>query len=834
MKKITKLIIFLCSITIFSQVKIGGVVVDQQNETIPFTNVVFVGSTVGTVSDENGKFYLESDESYSEIEISFIGYKTKKINVKSRDFNLKIVLEEEDNQLDEVIVYSGKVKKKGNPAIAILKKVWKKKRKNGVYLFDQYQYEKYEKVEFDMNNIDSAMMKKKIFKGLEFIFKSIDTSNVTGKSYLPIFINESIYNTYGNNQTKKVREDLKANKNSGFDSNQNIISFIKDLYVEYNIYDNYIKIFDKSFVSPISRTGPLTYNYVLTDSAFIDNKWCYNIVYYPRRKNELTFKGDFWVNDSTFAVKEINMQANKSANINWVKDIYIEQNFDVLNDSVFLLKRDYIMSDFSIGKKEKSKGVYGKRTTMYKDYTFNVDKGNEFYKKEADVYAEEIYTKTTDYWSENRQEKLNKNEKGVYKMLDTLSTVPKFKKMYNLVSILGSGYVEFNNFDFGPIFSTFGKNDVEGLRLRVGGRTFFGSNDLWRLQAYTAYGFKDNQFKYGVSGKWMFNKKKRIIFGVGNRRDIEQIGVSLTTTNDILGRSFASSSFFASGDNSKLTSINLSNTFLSVEPKKNLTFRLGASYRTLKSASTTFNLDYIDESGTIQSSIKQSEVDFSVKYTPNRKTIGYGVERTEVNTDYATIFVNYSKGLKGVFNSDFDYQKLQLYYRQPLLIGGFGRTFATFEAGKTFGEVPLGLLNVVPGNQSYFIIDNTYSLLDYYEFTTDAYVSLHIEHNFNGRFFSRVPFLRKLNLREIVGFKAVTGSISNENIALNTPAFLALPLASLDPNTIAPTAKPYIEYSAGVGNIFKVFRLDFMWRGTYRNTPNANNFGIKGSFGFYF
>ncbi len=834
MKKIFLALTLFCSITAFTQVKIGGVVVDEQNETIPFANVVFVNSTIGTVSSENGKFYLESDKDFNEIEVSFIGYETKRLTIKSRDLDLRIVLKEATSQLDEVVIYSGKTKKKGNPAIAILKKVWAKKHKNGTHLFDQYEYEKYEKVEFDMNNIDSAMMKRKIFKGMEFIFKKIDTSRITGKAYLPIFINESVHKTYGNNKTQKKREDLIANKNSGFENNQTLIAFIKDLYVDYDIYNNYIKIFDKSFVSPLSKTGVSTYNYVLTDSAYIDNKWCYNILYYPRRKSELTFKGDFWVNDSTFAVKEINLQANKSANINWVKDIYIEQNFDVLNDSVFLLKRDYILSDFSFGKKDKAKGVYGKRTTMYKNYEFDDDKGEEFYKKEIDIYAKEIYAKADDYWSENRQEKLNKNELGIYKMLDTLSTVPKFKKIYSLVSILGSGYIEMNNFDFGPIFSTVGTNDIEGLRLRVGGRTYFSSNDLWRIQGYTAYGFKDHQFKYGVSGKWLVNKKNRIILGLGNRRDIEQIGVSLTTTNDILGRSFASSSFFSSGDNSRLTSINLTNAFVSIEPKKNLIVKVGASYRTLKTASPTFNLDYFDENGTIQSDIAQAEADISLRYTPKLKTIGYGVERGQADTRHPTFFLNYSKGFKDVFNSDFDYQKIQFYYRQPILIGGFGRTFTTFEVGKTFGEVPLGLLNVIPGNQSYFSIENTYSLLDYYEFTTDAYASLHIEHNFNGRFLSRIPLLRKLNLREIVGFKAVTGSISDKNVAMSAPAFLALPLASLDPNVIAPKNKPYIEYSAGIGNIFKVFRVDFIWRGTYRDVPNANNFGIKGSFGFYF
>lgn len=826
-KNVVLNILFLLIFSVsFSQVKISGTVKDEQNNSIPFANILFVGSNTGTVSDENGTFYLESDTNYSEIEVSFLGFDTKIIPIKSRNFNVVITLKEAASQLNEVFIYSGKVKKKGNPAIAILKKVWEKKRQNGIYLFDQYQYEKYEKLEFDINNVDSTLIESKLFNNIEFIFEGIDTSRVTGKAFLPIFINESVYKTYGDNTKNKVREDIEANKNSGFSSNQNVIAFIKDLYVEYDIYSNYIKIFDKSFVSPVSRAGVSSYNYVLTDSAYIDNKWCYNILYYPRRKSELTFKGDFWVNDTTFAVKEINMQATKSANINWIKDIYIEQEFNVLNDSIFLLKKDYMMSDFSLKKKDKAKGIYGKRTTMYKDYVFDEQKTDKFYSVKIDAYNEEIYNKGADFWNKSRQEKLSENELGIYKMIDTLKTVPKFKRMYDLMSILGSGYIELNNFDFGPIFSSIGTNDVEGIRLRVGGRTYFGPNDKWRLQTYLAYGFRDNQFKYGAQGKWMLNPKSRFIIGGGNRRDVEQIGVSLTTTNDILGRSFASSAFFSSGDNSKLTSINLSNLYLSIEPKKNLEFRVGASYRTLKSASpSTFNLDWwVDKDNGIKNyKTVQSEVDLSVKYTPNRKTIGWGVERNEVSSVYSTLFFSFSQGLKGVFDSDFDYQKIQAYYRQPILIGGFGRMFSTFEVGKTFGEVPLGLLSVVPGNQSYFTIENTYSLLNYYEFITDTYASIHLDHNFNGRFFSRIPFLRKLNWRELVGVKAVWGSISDENRALNASNITYL----------APE-KGYFEYSVGVGNIFKVLRVDFSWRGSYRNIPETNNFVIKAAVGIHF
>ncbi|SHJ03179.1 CarboxypepD_reg-like domain-containing protein [Flavobacterium haoranii] len=815
---------FFTSLTV-AQTKVGGKVIDEFDEPVAFANVFFKNSKTGVITDENGNFYFESDENYSTLVVSFVGFETQEIPLKKGlNSNLKIVLKE-GTTLKEVIVYTGKTSKKNNPAIDILRKIWARKKKNGLYMFDQYKYDKYEKVEFDMNTIDSAFMNSKVFKGMEFIFDNIDTSRITGKTYLPIFINESLLEVYGDNLKKKKKEILKANKNSGFGNGDGVNTFIKDLYADYNIYNNYLKFFDKSFVSPLSRTGIDVYNYVLSDSAYIDNKWCYNIVYYPRRKNELTFKGDFWVNDSTWAIKKINLEASKSANINWVKEIYIEQEFDVLNDSVFLLKRDYMMSDFSLSKKEESKGVYGKRTTVVKNHVFNEPKDDKFYREEVNFYDNEVFAKTDEFWNENRFEGLNENESGIYKMLDTLQTVPKFKKIYNLATILGSGYIQVGKFDYGPIFSTFGYNDVEGLRVRAGGRTYFGPNDKWRLQGYAAYGFKDNKVKYGLLGKWMVDTKNRIILSLGNRRDVEQIGVSLTTSNDVLGRSFASSSLFSSGTNNKLTSINLTTLGFEMEPVKNFIFQTNFSYRTLKSASNEFSLDYYTDltQTEIKSEVKQAEINLVAEYTPKRKTVGYGVDRLEVDNNYARLFLSYSNGMKGVFDSDFNYQKVQFYYRQPVLIGGFGRLFTTFEAGKIFGEVPLGLMGVIPGNQSYFSIENTYNLLDYYDFVADQYASLHFEHNFGGRLFSRVPYLRKLNLREIIGVKGVVGSVSDENIMINASGL----------NYVSPE-NLYWEYHAGVGNIFKVLRIDFAWRGSYLDMPNARKFAVRASFGFYF
>ena len=822
------LLIFITSL-VQAQTKVSGEIKDEFGDPIAFANVFFKDSNEGTITNENGRFYLESNDTYDTVIFSFVGYATLELALeKKSNFKMTIVLEEESAALDEVVIFSGKQSKKNNPAIDILRKIWKNRRENGVKKFDQYAYNKYEKLEFDMNTIDSNLIKSKTFKGMEFIFDKVDTSRVTGKTYLPVFINEAYSKVYGDNVIDKETEILEGNKNSGFENNQTIINFVKDLYSDFDIYDNHLKFFDVAFTSPLSTTGINVYNYVLLDSAFIGDKWCYNIVYYPRRKNELTFKGDFWVNDTTWAIKEINLQASKSANLNWVREIYIEQEYDVLNDSTFLITRDYMLSDFSFRKKESARGMYGKRTTLFDKYEFDIPKEEKFYKENIDPYEYETYNRPDDFWEDRRMEALTKDEKGVYKMLDTLKTVPRFKNLYTIGALFASGYYEFNGFDAGPIYSVFGFNDVEGLRLRLGGRTFFGQNDMWRLEGFGAYGFKDQNFKYGLSGKVMISRKKRKILFGGHRKDVEQTGASLTNSKDVLGRNRASSGLVTIGSNDRLTKIELSTLGYQMEPAKNFIFRVTGSHRTLSSASEAFSLSYYDENGNIKDELKQSELELGINYTPGRKTSGFGVERSVVNEgNFPSFFLGYTFGLENVLKSDFDYHRIQTLYTQPWNVGGLGRLYTTIELGKIFGTVPLGLLSPIPGNQTLWSTYNTFTQLDYYEFVSDTYASFHLKHNFGGRFFGRIPLIRKLNLRELVGFRAVWGQLSEENNSINVGVD-GMPIRYQSPEDI------YWEWSAGVGNIFKIFSIQLNFRGNYLDNPGARNFGITGNFSFSF
>ncbi len=829
MKYFYFLLLIFSSFFAHSQSKVSGQVKDEFGDPIAYANVFFKDSNDGTITNENGRFYLETYETHSFVVFSFVGYKTLEIElIEKNNFKMDVVLEEESASLEEVVIFSGKQSKKNNPAIDILRKIWENRRANGVRKFKQYTYDKYEKLEFDLNTIDSGLINSRTFRGMEFIFDQVDTSRITGNTYLPLFINEAFSKVYGDNIINKETEVLEGNKNSGFENNQTFIELIKDLYADFDIYDNHLKFFNVAFTSPLSKTGINVYNYVLLDSAYLGDKWCYNIIYYPRRKNELTFKGDFWVNDSTWAVKEINLQASKSANLNWIREIYIEQEYDVLNDSTFLITKDYMLSDFSFRKKESANGMYGKRTTLYDNYEFDTPKEESFYKENIDPYEYEVYNRPDQFWEERRMEALSKDEKGVYKMLDTLITVPRFKNLYTIGALIASGYYEFKGFDAGPVFSIFGYNEVEGLRLRLGGRTYFGQNDPWRIEGFGAYGFKDQKFKYGLSGKVLVSKKNRKILFGGYRKDIEQTGASLTNSKDVLGRNRASSGLITVGANDRLTSIELTTLGYQMEPAKNFVFRVLGSHRTLKSASETFSLSYYDENGNVKNSIKQSELELGINFTPGRKTSGYGVERRVINGgDFPSFFLGYTFGLEDVLQSDFDYHRIQGLYTQPWNVGGLGRLYTTIELGKIIGTVPLGLLSPIPGNQTLWSIYNTFTQLDYYEFVSDTYASFHLKHNFGGRLFGRVPWLRELNLRELVGFRAVWGQLSQSNNSINV-GIDNLPIRYQSPEDI------YWEWSAGVGNIFKILAIEFNFRGNYLDNPGIRKIGVTGSLSFSF
>ena len=341
MKKLFVIQLFLSMWFLQAQVKIQGTIYDSLNQQpVAYADVSLPELKLVTTTNTDGTFYIESKTDATFLVISKYGYQDRKVTLENKiNYNFQLFLQpdkEDDRWMTDdsgAIELQGAVvtqkkqryKKKENPAYAILRKVWEKNRKNGLETVPQYDYKEYEKLQFDLSNIDSTFMKQKIFRKMEFIFERMDTSTINGKTYLPAFLNESIYRVSGTNLPSKTqRKELLGNKTSGFDNNELVAQTVKNLFREINIYDNRLNFLDINFVSPIAKDGFATYEYELRDTLDIDGELSYRIKYYPRRLGEYTFKGDIYISTEHFAVKEIVMESTKDMNVNFVRNIFLD------------------------------------------------------------------------------------------------------------------------------------------------------------------------------------------------------------------------------------------------------------------------------------------------------------------------------------------------------------------------------------------------------------------------------------------------------------------------------------------------------------------------------
>lgn len=720
--------------------------------------------------------------------------------------------------------------KKENPAYAIMQEVWKRKKNNGLDKYKTYKFKEYEKIEFDAANIDSAFMDKKIFKKVDFIFDYADSAD-NGKLALPIFLNEAIYQNFGQNEpTKKLKRLMTAQKTSGFQDNQIVSLTAKNLYRDINIYDNIINYFDIGFPSPVARDGFSTYDYAVTDTLFVNGQEAYKIQYQPKRTDVLAFQGYLFISTDKYAVVQANLRSTRKMNVNFVNAIATELIYDNPDENTFLPKKFKTAIELSpFSKSRKAKTLMAIRSVDYSDYEFNPPLTDNDFEQREEEMTTEFVTKDDTFWDTARTDSLNANEKGIYEMLDRLEKTPRFRRIVKTYETFASGYYNVGKaIDLGSIYSVYGKNDVEGDRIRLGARTYFTQNDIWRIQGYGAYGFKDHQFKYGAEAKYMFNKINRFTLGAGTRRDILQLGVQLTNDDGIMSRTFASSSVFGRGENASLSSVNQTNVFGSIEPWKNFVIRLDGTLQSIKSANPEFfNLHYY-RNGELRKTVNDSHATLSLIARPGAKYSQTGVDRYEHSTLAPTIVLKYTRGIEGLFNADYSYNKLQFMFYKPVLIGSWGKSLINFEAGKNFDPVPLALQNVIPGNQSYSLAPNTFAQMNYYEFVADTYSTLHLEHHFNGKILSFIPLIKKLKLREVAFFRAAYGTLSEESKAINVEGF----------KYSAPSDHIYYEYGVGIENIgfgnLRIFRVDFNWRGNYLDRPDVSKFGIKAGFQFGF
>ena len=815
---ITSLLAFLLllSSTLCAQkTVVSGKVIDAETkEPMPYVNVSFVGTKSGTITDFDGNYLIETYYASDSLRASFIGYTplSKKVKVdQTQVINFELSVSSIALGVAEI-----EATDEENPAHPIIRNIQRNKKINNREKLDAYEYELYNKVEFDLNNLTEEFTERKIFKPFQFVFDNVDST--AEKTYLPIFMTENLSEFYYRKDPKTAKEVILATKVSGVE-NKSVSQFLGDMYQNVNIYDNNIIVFGKSFVSPISNIGFGFYNYYLMDSSLIDNKWCYQIKFLPKRKQELTFEGEFWVNDTTYAIKEVEASIAEDANINFVHELRVRQEYDEVEEEVWMLTRDELVIDFNLT--DRTMGFYGRKTTTYKDFTINTPREDEFYRGISDIIVSENATEKGDaFWEEKRHINLTENELKVYQMVDSLKEVPQFRTIADVIQLMVNGYYIRGNFEYGPYFTLYSFNPVEGHRFRLGGRTSneFSTNVM--LEGYAAYGLRDKRFKYGGGITWMLSKQPRMVFGISGKRDVEQLGQApgAFQQDNVL------SSVFRRNPANKLTDVIEAKSYFEREWFYGLSNKLIFTHRTLAPLGALRYERFNDFRQLVPvKDLTTSELTLYTRFAYKEKFISGEFERISLGTKYPTIEAAYSVGLQGVLGGDYEYEKLVLRVKDKIRFGPLGYAKFWAEAGRIWGNLPYPLLQLHQGNETFFYDESAFNTMNFFEFVSDEWVSASFTYHADGLFLNKIPVMRKLKWREVATIKGVVGNFDPSN-----EQYLVRPVET------QTLTKPFFEAALGVENIFKFLRVDGLWRLSYLDNPNIVKFGIRAKFQFDF
>ena len=794
----------------------------HSEETIPFASVVFKETTVGRLTDTAGKFSFRLQSWPSDtLLITCVGYQPFTFTIpKSKDSIALIILMERGTFNVGV-----SVRVRVNKGLLLWKRIVTHKARNDRYRFDNFSYELHNKLELDLKNINFEKIAR--FKPLkpisDLINKNIDTAE--GLTYLPSYLTEVISDYYFQNQPLKRREIIKAASTTGI-KNESFVKQLGGMDQNISVYNNFISVFDKKFISPIHDNGDNYYDYRVVDTQFINKRKFYHLVFVPKRKGENTFEGDCWVNDTTFAIQKMNLRLGKEVNINFLKNLSLIQEYSLINDTTWFLAKDKFVADISpLGK--SMPGFIGRKTTTYRDVVVNDSSvTKELNKNEL---MEEVITlsgadKKPDYfWDTARHEELTRSEKSIIKMIDTLVNAPVFKKFTRTMNFLGTGYLDVGKFQLGPWYNWATYNNWEKYRLRFDLGTNAKFNKKLRLYSYLAYGFGDEKLKGKAEIYYLANKRPRIYWYASYTSDLDygQQYYGEISTDNIFALAVRKS--------------NVPSKYLSVKEKRFEFFRESKTGFSNLFAVISKEFDPLrnippKDSFALKGGgtpLNTFELSLKLRFAFLEKFLENNFYRSSLGSPYPIPEVNFSHGFPGVLKSSYAYTKISASITDFIKIPPFGNISYSLYAGKTFGTLPYVLLDIHPGNELYYYNKYAYNTMNKYEFISDRYAGINVEHNFGNGIFRYFGPTRKLKFRQFWNIKTLWGNLSQANRALNFKQ--GYTLQSLN-------GKPFTELGTGIDNILHILRIDFIWRVSPRPLPvqRSSRFGVYGSLRFSF
>ncbi|MFB6257531.1 MAG: DUF5686 family protein [Flavobacteriales bacterium] len=790
----------------------GRVIQAGTEQGIPYVNITVVDTRKGTVSDSSGRFRIQMPYGKDSLHFSCIGYRERTVAIKGDHQDLVIELSPKEHRFKEVKIVPEERK---NPAHPIIQKVQEHKDSNSHEAIDHFNRESYNKVHVGLRP-KAEWLNSWWSKPFRFVFENIDSSR--GKAYLPLFISETLSREFFRRGPPSSRKEyILAQENSGF-KNPTVTKYLGNHYQRIELHENTIELFGKQFISPISDHSFSFYHYYLADSLALNAETYYRIRFKPQRKGDLCFQGNILIHKGSYGVREVRMRMAPDVNINYLGKFRVRQNFERSKKGQWLLVRDhwYLEASVFLADEKEHQSFYAKKITSFEDIRIGKAGADSIFTGTDDISNERRIEEPSDsFWVEHRHEKLSDNERAVFSITDSIKKMPHYK----VARTLARGYVDAGPVEFGPILGAYSFDQVEGHRFQFGMRTKAPFSERLIMDGYIAYGTKDEAWKYGGNARFFLSKSPRSSIGISGQKDLQQLGRSeLLFENDHL-----ISSALRRNPANKLNGVREYSIFYNKEWPIGLRHSIELGKRTLTPRGALAFRKKTEEGVVNVPSITSTELDISLHFAYREKYYTTSYDRYSMGSDYPILDLHYSKGLKGFLEGEYDHHRIALSLQHRINTGYLGELNYRLKTGKIWGSLPYPLLELHDGNETFFLNDEAFNTMNYYEFVSDEYASISITHHFEGLLFDRIPIIREMKLREVVSGKALIGNLHQRNREK---------MKLLDGTR--SLGKPFVELSVGIENIFSFIRIDGVWRLTYRDRPNISTFGLRGTVQFGF
>jgi hypothetical protein len=815
---------------------VSGQVVDARTgEPLVYVTVQFTGGTIGVSSDSYGRFLLEKSGDAASVKVSYIGYETQIIPIKLKernDFVVKLV--ETAALLKEITIKPEKYKKK-NPAVDLVHQVFLHKDQNRKEGLPFYELDTHEKLRFDLNGLTDKFKNRWYFRRFQYAFTFCDTNPVNKRVKLPFFFRERLLTSYYRRKPFTKKDKLWAERQTAVDDDyvvdkQGLSTYLTTMAKDIDIYEPTILLVDKEFMGPLSSAATTFYKFYITDTITIDSQRFASLFFAPHNKNDLAFMGTMLVAlDSTYAVKSVDMGISKDINLNWVKDIKIKQNFEFVTDSNacrLLLRRDELVFDLTILKKADGRSLLVTKKNVYQKYLLNQPKLDTFYKGKVQLLRDTgKLERTPQYWEKNRIDSLTLVENNIKTMVDSLKNTKIMRTLTYIGTFMNSGYINLGLLQVGSLSDFLRFNGVEGTRYQLSLRTNDRHFNKFRIRTYVGYGTKDKDWKYGINARLALNGTRVGRYPLNQlsatfERELYMPGLGRGTDQGFIINSLQTSA------NNRMLLHHVVRSDYSREYENGFSYTIGGTWKKISEAGIASEGQSIDRQTTT------TDFNASIRYAPNEKFFQNNDDRFAIRSKAPVFSMQYRAGLKGVLGGEYAYQRVSFRTDKTFYLAPFGKSRWNFEAGAILGKASYPLLEIHRANQSYFLMNQSFSLMNYLEFVSDRYATLHINHDFDGVILNRIPLIKKLHLREAFTFKALYGTLTEKNIPNATNGLLPFPTdVNKKPLTQSLGKLPYLEIGVGLGNILNLIRVDYIWRLTYKDLPNVQKYGIKLSLG---